>query len=251
VWESLTPPPLIARKLLILGSPSTSKKRRISQARYVCATRVLVDSSTSSLPGVSALYNCVEEFAPCPTGEVFSLTPTKTFCRLRGCSLAAFTCTVYYHAGQAIEKYLKALALAVIDPDGKRLTALNARWVRTHDLNKLAKRCANQFPYYGTADTTRKLALFTEFDQATRYPWVSRALGNGFSSADVPAMWDLIRHLRTDIPIKTDDYLLGMVVRGHHQGRPDTVSQGTNCRYALPKAAVERMFPDVTSIVRW
>jgi hypothetical protein len=157
----------------------------------------------------------------------------------------------YYHGGQAIEKYLKALALSLSDPDGKKQMAVNASWLRTHDLKKMAQRCAKQFPYYGTSDTTKKLALFTEFDQATRYPWVSRTHGNGFNSADVPAMWDLIRHLRTDIPIKTDDYLLGMVVRGHHQGRPDTVSQGINRRYALPKAAVEGMFPDVSSIVRW
>ena len=124
-------------------------------------------------------------------------------------------------------------------------------YLHTHDLKKLAQRCAKQFPYYGSADTTRKLALFTEFDQATRYPWVQRTLGNGFKSTDIPLIWDLIRHLRTDIPIKLDDYLLGMVVRGHHQGQPNAVNQGINNRYGLSKVAVVRMFPDVATIVRW
>lgn len=156
----------------------------------------------------------------------------------------------YDHAAQAIEKYLKALTLSLIDPDGETETALNNPWLRTHDLNKLARRCSAQFPYYGAAGTTRKLALFTEFDQATRYPWISRTLGNGFNSADVPAMWDLIRHLRTDIPIKVDDYVLGMAVRGHHQGRPDAIHQGF-AEYRQCVVALQRMFPDLATIVRW
>ena len=71
------------------------------------------------------------------------------------------------------------------------------------------------------------------------------------SSSDIPLIWDLIRHLRTDVPIKLDDYLLGMVVRGHHQGQPNAVNQGINNRYGLSKVAVVRMFPDVATIVRW
>jgi HEPN domain-containing protein len=157
----------------------------------------------------------------------------------------------YYHAVQAIEKYLKALALSVADPHGKTLTALNTRWVINHDLKGLARRCAKQFPYYGSADTLNKLAFFMEFDQATRYPWVQRTLGNGFKSTDIPLIWDLIRHLRTDIPIKVDDYLLGMVVRGHHQGQPNVVNEGINSNFEQSKMALVRMFPDVATIVRW
>jgi hypothetical protein len=48
----------------------------------------------------------------------------------------------------------------------------------------------------------------------TRYPWVEQKHGNGFTDADVPLFWDLVFHLRTDIPIKTDDYMLGMLLRG-------------------------------------
>jgi hypothetical protein len=158
----------------------------------------------------------------------------------------------YYHATQAIEKYLKALTLAVIDPDGERETAMNNRWLHTHDLIELAQRCTVQFPYYGTTAIVERLTRFAEFDQAARYPWARQTHGNGFDSADVPLLWDLIRQLRTNIPIRTDDYLLGMVVRGHHQGRPEyRTNQYQLADFQLGSMALRRMFPDVNSIVRW
>jgi hypothetical protein len=158
----------------------------------------------------------------------------------------------YYHATQAVEKYLKALTLSIIDPDGKTETAQNNRWLRTHDLALLAERCAAQFPYYGETEVKARLARFSEFDQAARYPWIKRKHGNGFTPEDIPLFWDLIRHLRTDIPIKKDDYLLGMLVRGHHQGMPDAKINS----YMLAKlqgcvVTLQQMFPDVSSIVRW
>jgi len=58
VWKSKTPRTLKARKLLILGSTRTIKKRRIGQVRYVYATRLR--PSTQSLPSSSsetALYD--------------------------------------------------------------------------------------------------------------------------------------------------------------------------------------------------
>jgi HEPN domain-containing protein len=158
----------------------------------------------------------------------------------------------YYHATQAVEKYLKALTLSIIDPDGETETALNNRWLHTHKLTDLAKRCAAQFPYYGEAEVMTRLTRFSEFDRVARYPWTRQSHGNGFTSADIPLLWDLIRRLRTDIPIKTDDYLSGMVVRGHHQGKPDAkadpylVGDMQECSLAL-----RRMFPDVDTIVRW
>ena len=157
----------------------------------------------------------------------------------------------YYHATQAVEKYLKALTLSIMDPEGKTETTLNNRWLWTHDLAELAKECVPQFPYYGEPEVVARLKRFSEFDQAARYPWVPQKHGNGFTKEDIPLFWDLIRHLRTDIPIKKDDYMLGMLVRGHYQGQPDAkidpqflVSPG--CVVAL-----QQMFPEVTSIVRW
>jgi len=158
----------------------------------------------------------------------------------------------YYHATQAMEKYLKGLTLSILDPDGETETALNNRWRRTHDLAALAERCAARFPFYGQPVMVARLRRFSEFDQVARYPWVEQEHGNGFNSSDVPLLWDLVHHLRTDLPIKVDDYILGVLVRGHHHGRPEA---STN-RYLLSElgeclAALRRMFPEVDRIVRW
>jgi hypothetical protein len=45
----------------------------------------------------------------------------------------------YYHIFQAVEKYLKALALSVDDPDGTSLTAKNLRWIKDHNLQRRLK----------------------------------------------------------------------------------------------------------------
>ncbi|HEV7674590.1 MAG TPA: HEPN domain-containing protein [Candidatus Angelobacter sp.] len=158
----------------------------------------------------------------------------------------------FYHATQAVEKYLKALTLSILDPDGETETALNNRWLRTHDLAALAERCAVRFPFYGKSEISTQLRRFSEFDQAARYPWAEQKHGNGFTSADVPLLCDLVRKIRTDLPIKVDDYILGMLVRGHHHGRSEA---GTN-NYLLARlsgslAALRRTFPEVDRIVRW
>ena len=157
-----------------------------------------------------------------------------------------------YHATQAVEKYLKALTLSILDPDGETETALNNRWLRTHDLVLLAERCVVRFPFYGNSEILTQFRRFSEFDLATRYPWVKQKHGNGLTSAEIPLLCDLMRQLRTDLPIKVDDYILGMLVRGHHHGRPEA---GTN-NYLLAGlagslAALQRTFPEVDRIVRW
>lgn len=157
----------------------------------------------------------------------------------------------FYHATQAVEKYLKALILSIVDPAGVSETALNNRYLWTHKLEALAKQCSHQYPFYGQADILARLKRFSEFDQAARYPWIERKLGNGFQSTDVPLFWEIIQHLRTDIPIKVDDYILAMLVRGHHHGRPDASANA----YMLAQlgqglAALRHMFPDVDKIVR-
>jgi len=152
----------------------------------------------------------------------------------------------YYHAAQALEKYFKSLILATVTP-----LAANTSWLNSHNLSHLAVLCSPKFPYYGEAATKKKLALFTEYDTATRYPLVQRQHGNGFTSEEVPAIWDLIRHLRLDVPITRDDYLLGMVVRGHHHGKPDAIHKGFNAQYRVSRIALLRLFPDAETIVRW
>jgi HEPN domain-containing protein len=157
----------------------------------------------------------------------------------------------YYHATQAVEKYLKALALSILDPDGVTETALNKRWIRTHDLDELARRCAARFPFYGQPEMQARLKRFSEFDQAARYPWTEQKLGNGFTGSDVPLLCDLVRRVRTDLPIKVDDYILGMLLRGHHQGRPET-SANFQALAGIGRcvAALRRVFPGVDTIVR-
>jgi HEPN domain-containing protein len=157
----------------------------------------------------------------------------------------------YYHATQAVEKYLKALALSILDPGGVTETASNKKWIHTHDLDKLAIRCADHFPFYGQAEIQARMKRFSEFDQTARYPWTKQKLGNGFTSSDVPLLCDLVRHLRIDLPIKVDDYILGMLLRGHHQGHPEaSANLQSLAQLGRCVAALRRVFPDVDTIVR-
>jgi hypothetical protein len=156
----------------------------------------------------------------------------------------------YYHATQALGKYLKALTLAILDPDGVKETASNKKWIITHDLEKLAKRCVDNFPFYGQAEIQARLKRFSEFDQAARYPWTQQQLGNGFTSSDVPLLCDLVRHLRTDLPIKVDDYILGMLLRGHHHGRPEASKYPqVLAEFGGCIAALRFVFPNVDGII--
>jgi hypothetical protein len=157
----------------------------------------------------------------------------------------------FYHATQAVEKYLKALALSIPDPDGVTETPSNKKWLHRHELDKLAMRCAAKFPFYGNPEIQAQLKRFSEFDQRARYPWTKQELGNGFVSSDVPLLCDLVRHLRIDIPIKVDDYILGMLLRGHHQGHPDETSANLDdAELERCVAALRRIFPGVDAIVR-
>jgi HEPN domain-containing protein len=71
----------------------------------------------------------------------------------------------FYHATQAVEKYLKALALSIVDPDGKTETVKNNPWLLSHSLERLASRCATQYAYYGQPEILTRLTRFSEFDR--------------------------------------------------------------------------------------
>jgi hypothetical protein len=158
----------------------------------------------------------------------------------------------YYHAGQAMEKYLKGLALSIEDPGGTAHPyPTHKRWLTDHNLARLGQRCAAKFPYYGTIAVQSTLQRFSEFDQATRYPWVERKLGNGFTTADVPVMVNLLHRLRNDVPLVLDDYVLGMLVRGHHQFNPQIpVNIHMAQMYAPAFAAARTLFPNIETMVR-
>jgi hypothetical protein len=122
---------------------------------------------------------------------------------------------------------------------------------RTHDLGKLAERCAGDFPFYGEPEILSRLNRFSEFAQAARYPWVRQKLGNGFTSLDIPLFWELFLHLRTDLPIKVDDYILGMIVRGHHHNSPEVSTNAfVVAELRGPLLALRTIFPQIDNLVR-
>jgi len=159
----------------------------------------------------------------------------------------------YYHAIQALEKYFKALALSIIDPEGRTHPyPKDKHRLNDHNLARLAERCVAKFPYYGTPEVQLTLKRFSEFDQSTRYPWVERALDNGFTSADVPVICDLLLHLRTDIPLLIDDYPLGMSVRGHRHHHPEHAENPDCAAIQAPALASARtVIPQIEKMVRW
>lgn len=158
----------------------------------------------------------------------------------------------YYHGTQAIEKYLKALAV-VLDPSGVSAAGVAARWLRTHDLNQLAGRCKAHYPFYGQTRIAAKLKQFSEFDQCARYPWVEQKYGNGFNSGEfLPVFWELTKQLRNDIPMSVDNYPLGIGIRGRYYREPThEVNEYLLLDLKPGVTALRSLFPDVNSLVRW
>lgn len=156
----------------------------------------------------------------------------------------------FYHGVQAIEKYLKSLVLSILDPTGTEETPSMRRSIATHKLDELAAMCQATFPHYGESSVIHDLKRFTEFDQATRYPWAKQVMGNGFCSVDTPVIGELCKRLRNDLPITLDNYKLGMEVRGYYHGnrlRPD----GTWEQYSHEAvAALRSVLPSLSEFVR-
>ena len=158
----------------------------------------------------------------------------------------------FYHATQAIEKYFKALILSILDPDGVILTPEKKKWLQIHDLEELASHCSGRYPYYNEKTVLENLKRFSEYDQVTRYPWVKRKHGNGFSGKDFGIFEDILLHLRNDIPIHKDDYKLGMAVRGFHHHAPDhKVNSPFDKQEKMAVACLRKIFPKLNSFVRW
>ena len=151
----------------------------------------------------------------------------------------------FYHSTQAIEKYLKSLALSIIDPLGSVETP-STQPITTHNLENLANKCKGSYPYYGQSNVQAHLKRFTEFDQLSRYPWVSQKLGNGFSSDDIAVIYDICKNLRQNLPIVKDNYKLGMELRGYFHGdRSRTVS---NERSVSAVNALRKTFQNIGNI---
>ena len=156
----------------------------------------------------------------------------------------------FYHGVQAIEKYFKALVLSILDPAGTKESPSTQRWLKTHDLEKLANKCKDAFPFYGESGVLDNLKRFTEFDQATRYPWVERVLGNGFCSDDISIIGGLCKQLRCDLPITRDNYKLGMEVRGYFHGDRSRRDELWELSSDEAVAALRSVLPSLNEFVR-
>jgi len=156
----------------------------------------------------------------------------------------------FYHSTQAIEKYLKALVLALLDPMGAVETPLTQRWLKIHDLVKLAEPCTKADSFYGQPDTRAHLKRFSEFDQVSRYPWTNQDMGNGFSSEDIPVVGEICQHLRKDLPIKCDNYELGMEVRGYFHGDRTKIHPAWDRHSHEAVQALRSVLPNIEEFVR-
>jgi HEPN domain-containing protein len=156
-----------------------------------------------------------------------------------------------YHGTQAIEKYLKALALSIVDLPGTTATPVTEPWIKTHNLEKLARRCGTKYPFYVQQNTLDLLKRFAEFDQLARYPWVEQNHGNGFTTADIPIFGDLILQLRKDIPISKDNYSLGIEVRGHYHNAEKSPVPTWDVYPHHAVEALRSLFPNINDFVRW
>lgn len=160
----------------------------------------------------------------------------------------------YYHGVQSIEKYLKALALTIYDPSQLKSNEEWINWLKkySHNLEKLGNYCGSNFPYFKEQNTNETLRRFSEFDQATRYPWVEKTLGKGFTGSDIPIFFNIIKNARNSLPILIDDYPLGIYVRGHHY---ENVNHKIDSPISQPiinsVKKIKRIFPEIEKLVRF
>lgn len=104
----------------------------------------------------------------------------------------------FYSAGQALEKYLKAIALERLAQGGKDATfKTNAGWLTEHPLVALAKRCEDSVDVYTDRDTRKTLKRFSKFDLTARYPMLEWR----FSTEDLPVFENLLHQIRGRLPL--------------------------------------------------
>lgn len=113
----------------------------------------------------------------------------------------------FYHGVQAIEKYMKALALSELDKKDifNLFNTKGKSWIKTHDLNNLENHLPKNF-IPSMKDLSDTLKRLMEFDQATRYPWVERTKGNGFSGSDIEIIAKICKEFRNALPVKDKKY---------------------------------------------
>jgi HEPN domain-containing protein len=158
----------------------------------------------------------------------------------------------YFHGAQAIEKYLKALALTIFDPSESKTEDEWRKFLKkfSHNLAKLGNYCCNQYPYLKDEKTISALTRFSEFNSITRYPWVESKLNPLGTSEDIP-IFDLIKNLRNSLPIIYDDYPLGIYVRGYFYYNIDHKIDPANHPIIREIEKLRIIFPELNSLVRF
>jgi hypothetical protein len=153
-----------------------------------------------------------------------------------------------YHGVQSIEKYLKARFFTLHEAAGRRGYAAynqHEQMLRTHNIPKLYAAIKNidktglDFPWES------ELPALSEFDQATRYPYVERKVRNGMCSSDIELCYLFALHVRPAAVSANDNYPLAMAIRGYRLDSPADPSP--------TKAAVllKEYFPDADSLIWW
>lgn len=156
----------------------------------------------------------------------------------------------FYHGTQAIEKYMKALIWSQNESISSEEFLKNHSH---HKLSKLANVLKQYFPFYGEEAVISKIKILEEYDQATRYPFVTTKYSNGFKSSELFNINKLILRLRNDLPITRDDYILGMTIRGCHQGKPENKLSKSMLNYMEKAISEVRVIfgKEVNELVRW
>ena len=157
-----------------------------------------------------------------------------------------------FHAGQAIEKYLKALALSVNDPDSVGEGPDSHLWLRTYDVGYLVQRCGAAYPGYKEPEVLEYLYRFNHYEQISRFPWQEGSRKSPLSKKDIAAYFDIIRSLRNDVPIDEDDYPLALLIRGYRQKTPsEKISMSIADLQRIAVASLKKIFPMINELVRW
>lgn len=156
------------------------------------------------------------------------------------------------HAGQAVEKYLKALALSVDDPESRTERPETHLWLKTYDVGYLVQRCGCIYPYYKDPDVLEALYRFSGFEQVSRFPWTEDSRKNSFGKKDIGPFFEIVKNLRSDVPIDEDDYPLALLVRGHRQKTPnEKISMAIADLQKIAVVGLRKLFPFVNDLVRW
>ncbi len=157
-----------------------------------------------------------------------------------------------FHAGQAIEKYLKALAVSVDEADESTADPEGPPWLQTYDVGYLVQRCGAVFPGYKDPEVLESLYRFNTLEQVSRFPWMTGARKNPFSKKDIAAYFDIVKSLRNDVPIDEDDFPLALLIRGYRHRTPDEkISMGIADLQRIAVASLKKICPTINELVRW